>query len=128
MSVVKNRTTEEGRTFWNHVEGVAKQSRERRENYPTLTYEISEWAAVTFPNESLLGKLEHLSEEVAELMQQPDDLGEWADCFILLFDAARKHGLSHADILSAMRAKHEKNKNRKWHQSADGIYHHVKQP
>jgi predicted house-cleaning noncanonical NTP pyrophosphatase (MazG superfamily) len=125
MSVVKNKTTERNKDFWDHVEAVTTQSR-FHENYPELMHEIGAWAAVTFPDYSVQGKLEHLEEEVLELMAQPDDLEEWADCFILLFDAARKKGLSHTDILSAIRAKHEKNKARKWAQSTNGVYHHIK--
>lgn len=90
-----------------------------------LTDEIAVWAAKTFPDESVEGKLEHLKEEVEELLDDPDDLGEWADCFMLLFDAARKKGLAKAQIIEAMRAKFEVNKTRTWRDVGNGVHKHV---
>jgi predicted house-cleaning noncanonical NTP pyrophosphatase (MazG superfamily) len=93
-----------------------------------LLDEIAPWAEATFPREGTVQKLEHLFEEIKELIDSPDDLEEWADCFSLLFDAARKQGLSSTEIVTAMRAKFEKNKLRKWDDGGDnGVYHHVKE-
>lgn len=86
------------------------------------------WADATFPREGVAQKLEHLSEELTELRSDPCDLEEWADCFSLLFDAARKHKLSPEQITLSIRDKFEKNKLRKWDDGGqNGVYHHVKE-
>lgn len=93
---------------------------------PYLLQEIGAFAAKTFPKETVQGKLEHLQEEVVELRAEPDDMGEWADCFTLLFDAARQQGLTFNQIANAILAKYKKNKGRTWVENANGVYHHVK--
>lgn len=90
--------------------------------------EMAVWADATFPREGVAQKLEHLSEELAELRADPCDLEEWADCFSLLFDAARKHKLSPTQITLAIQDKFEKNKLRKWDDGGiNGVYHHLKE-
>ena len=92
-----------------------------------LLSEIAVWAEQTFPNEGVTGKLAHLKEEIEELLDDPTNLDEWADCFLLLFDAARKQGIEYDDIAAAMRAKFERNKLRRWVEDMPGIYHHVRE-
>lgn len=96
------------------------------EELPSLLIEIGQWAQVTFPDEGVAGKLIHLKEEVQELIDAPNDRDEWADCFLLLFDAARKQGLSFNDVANAINLKFQKNKLRTWTQDQPGVYHHVK--
>ena len=65
--------------------------------------------------------VEHLSREVQELRQEPTDLEEMADVFMLLV------GLSDGrDLVGAVRAKLEKNKGRTWGQpDEDGVVEHT---
>jgi NTP pyrophosphatase (non-canonical NTP hydrolase) len=87
--------------------------------------EIGDWSEKTFPKQTSVGKLHHLLEEVGELIEEcerePGFMAtslnknlEFADCFILLLDAARKEGLSSDDILVTISHKMEINKKRKW--------------
>lgn len=94
---------------------------------PALLREVGEWAQKTFPDESVKGKLLHLREEVDELLEAPGDEGEWADCFLLLFDAARKQGLAFNDVANMILRKYKKNRARKRKAEPDGVYHHVKE-
>ena len=52
---------------------------------------------------------------------------EFADCFILLLDAARKEGFSAKDILTAIVEKMEINKARKWGKpDVNGVMEHIR--
>ena len=49
------------------------------------------WSDAIFGEQaSPRGKLAHLEREIKELVEQPYDRMEYADCFILLLDAYRK--------------------------------------
>ena len=69
--------------------------------------------------------LTHLKEEVQELIEQPTDLMEWADCLLLLTDAADRAGLSIEDLIDAATLKLEINKKRTWEKGADGVFRHT---
>ena len=73
-----------------------------------------------------IGPLRHLQEEVVELIENPDDHMEWADCFLLLLDAAWRKGHSVEDLFDFARQKLEINKKRTWAKKANGVYNHVK--
>lgn len=73
-----------------------------------------------------LSPLLHLQEEVKELMDKPNDEMEWADCFLLLLDAARRKGHSVDALVKFANAKLEINKNRSWKQDENGVYKHIK--
>ncbi len=72
-----------------------------------------------------LAPLKHLQEEVKELIENPDDTMEWADCFLLILDAARRKGHSIDDLISFANAKLEINKKRSWKLTNDGIFKHI---
>lgn len=72
------------------------------------------WSDETFGIRTPLPSLHHLKKEVQEVIDEPHDLEEYADCFMLLIDSARIAGFSMVDILDAMWLKFEKNKNRQW--------------
>lgn len=59
-----------------------------------------------------LGPLRHLQEEVKELIDNPNDKLEWADCFLLLLDAARRKGYSMDDLVTFANGKLAINKTR----------------
>lgn len=68
--------------------------------------------------------LRHLAKEVQELLANPDDEMEWADCFLLLLDAARRKGYSVDDLMNFALKKLEINRERKWNKQPDGTYRH----
>lgn len=89
--------------------------------------DLGVWADATFgagrpPERSF----SHLQEEVEELIASPYDLKEYADCFILLIDSARRAGYDMETILKACNDKLEINKKRKWGTpDASGKVNHV---
>ena len=63
-----------------------------------------------------------------ELIAEPYDRMEYADCFMLLVDAARGAGISSAALLYAVRDKLNINKGRSWGDAGDdGIARHAEQ-
>lgn len=92
-----------------------------------LLIEIGEWAEKTFKSEDARGKILHLREEVDELLENLSDEEEWADCFLLLFDGARKQGFTFEQITELIYRKYQKNLTRTWKEEAGGVYHHVKE-
>jgi NTP pyrophosphatase (non-canonical NTP hydrolase) len=99
-----------------------------------LLDDIGVWSTKTFPNQTSISKLCHLTKEVEELKEaiakkhsREEKALEFADCFTLLFDSARIEGFNASDIKEAMEAKYEINKNRKWGvPDENGVIHHVK--
>jgi NTP pyrophosphatase (non-canonical NTP hydrolase) len=87
---------------------------ENKELQPLMN-ELRGWASATFPTQTVLGKVKHLEKEVKELIEAleeaaekgaDDSVGvgefgryikaaneEFADCFLLLIDAANLHGM-----------------------------------
>lgn len=66
------------------------------------------------PNARLNGVLDHISKEIEEIKQQPNDLEEWVDLIILAFDGAWRAGYSPDEIATAIEAKQTKNEGRSW--------------
>lgn len=90
--------------------------------------ERDEFSFKTFgsPEErSCIYPLKHLKKEVNELLENPDDPMEWADCFLLLLDAARRKGYSVDDLVKFGMKKLKINKKRKWKKQKDGTFKHV---
>ncbi len=92
-----------------------------------LFTEITEWQRETFRNaNNPVPALKHLQKEVVELISDPSDPLEYADCLFLLFDAAQRVGLTYDDLVVAVAQKFEINKARKWGApDADGVMEHV---
>ena len=74
---------------------------------------------------SCVEPLIHLKEEVNELIENPNDEMEWADCFLLLLDAAWRKGYSVDNLVEFASKKLEINKKRTWKKRSDGVYKHV---
>ena len=95
---------------------------------------ITQWQDETFPVASVLSKLHHLNDEIAELMQAIENgesdraiRFEFADCFLLLFGAANKSGLTYDDIKNCIDEKMILNRSRKWGApDANGVVKHLK--
>lgn len=78
---------------------------------------ISAWSQQTFGDDSTrgpLGALKHLELEARETQAAPDDASEYADCLILILDAARRAGMELTDLIEAAWVKHQVNVNRDW--------------
>jgi hypothetical protein len=60
------------------------------------------------------GVLAHVRKELVEIEADPDDLEEWVDGIILLFDGALRRGFNPDQIVAAIEAKQTKNEGRKW--------------
>ena len=78
--------------------------------------EQGEWSEETFgpsAERGPAGPLRHLQKEIGELAAA-DLEEELADCLFLVFDAARRAGMTHGDMVYAVFAKLSKNKRRKW--------------
>jgi len=91
-----------------------------------LQNDIGEFTDKTFGKSTTASKMAHLKQEADEVVADPQDILEWADCMILLFDAARREGFSTDELYHGMQKKLGINKKRKWGQAGtDGVVRHV---
>ncbi len=93
-----------------------------------LQRDLGRWSDATFGyGRSPDGCIAHLAAEVQELRAQPHDLTEYADCMLLLLDAARLAGHTSADLISGCFTKLEICKARKWGKpNAEGVVEHIR--
>lgn len=92
------------------------------ETLDDLMEECTVWANATFPHASNQSRANHLVKEALELQETPDDMEEAADVFMLLGHIAQDP----ARLREAVRAKLEKNRQRKWGSvQPNGIVEHV---
>jgi hypothetical protein len=94
-----------------------------------LMVEIKKFSNKTFGTPQVRnerGALEHLKLEVIELLDNTDDKHEWADCMLLLLDAARRKGITVNKLIDYCFEKIEINKTRTWEKAKNGIYLHKK--
>jgi hypothetical protein len=106
--------------------------------------DYNKWVSETFPDGSPQSSLKGLKRKIKELeyelmsnitLENDDDIFfsnericiEYADCFMYLFDSARRFGLSVDGIFYRLREKLDINKQRKWEKNNDNTYSHVKQ-
>ncbi len=82
----------------------------------------ADWSQATFGTDQErgpLGALRHLEKEARETQAAPDDIEEYADCFLLILDAARRAGISPLQLIEASKRKMEINRQRKWPRPVD---------
>lgn len=82
-----------------------------------LAGDVSKWSQDTFGTDSErgpVGSLCHLEKEAKEAQAKPYDAAEYADCFLLILDAARRAGLTPLALVKAAQAKMTVNKSRQW--------------
>ena len=79
-----------------------------------------------FNKSDSVGHILKLKEEADEVINEPTDIIEYADCFLCLFAAAYKAGFSYEDITKACEDKFKILKDRKWEISNSGLYQHIK--
>ena len=97
---------------------------EDAQSLENLLKEVYEWQLATFPHSNAFSKAKHLESEVKELLEDPSDQGELADCFFLIVGAIMSQGY---DIAEIVRAKLEINKARTWGKpDENGVAEHVR--
>ena len=94
-----------------------------------LVDQLFAWSLSTFgPSEDGYGCAAHLIKEAEEAKNTPNDVLEWADCFMLLVDGARRSGFSLQELLEAVETKFAICKQRKWlPPNAEGVIEHDRQ-
>lgn len=100
---------------------------------------VIEWQKKTFGEATTMSKLNHLAEEIIELIDAVDSHDgtpehekeqrlEFADCFLLLFGAANAAGMTYEDIVKCCNDKMEINRSRKWGKpQANGVVNHIRE-
>lgn len=74
----------------------------------------AEWSDRQFGNVGPVGPLKHLAKEAIEAAEAPDDISEFADILMLVWDATRRAGFSDEQLAEAVAEKLERNKRRAW--------------
>jgi hypothetical protein len=73
-------------------------------------------------------KIKHFIREAHELLKNPNDKSEMADCFLLLLDIARKSQVDANMLFEAAVAKFRINQARTWGPpDADGVCEHIRE-
>ena len=83
---------------------------------------LAEWSRATFGSDTErdhIGPLRHLAKEAVEAEVRPADPVEIADCLFLVFDAARRSGMTLDTLISVAEQKLLVNKARKWQKPTD---------
>jgi len=107
------------------------------ERIQKLQNNIAEWSDKTFGgSDRTIGILNHLKEEVLEVIEakelfekdpngitQQKMASEFADCLILILDAARKSDLNTDLLLQAAEYKMQINYKREWKEANEQGYH-----
>lgn len=85
----------------------------------------AEWSDRQFGNVGPVGPLKHLAKEANEAAEAPDDISEFADIIMLVWDATRRAGITDEQLAVAVAEKLERNKRRQWGAVKDGepCYH-----
>lgn len=87
----------------------------------------AEWSDRQFGNVGPIGPLKHLAKEANEAAEAPDDISEFADIIMLVWDATRRAGINDEQLAMAVAEKLERNKRRQWGAVKDGEpCHHLK--
>jgi hypothetical protein len=87
-----------------------------------LATDQSQWSQATFGTDAErgpLGALRHLEKEARETQEAPQDSEEYADCFLLILDAARRAGISPLQLIEAAQRKMVINRARTWPKPVD---------
>ncbi len=87
-----------------------------------------EWSDRVFGIRPATAPLAHLKKEVKEVYDKPHDIMEFADCRLLLMDAARIQGFTESDVYEACEKKFAINQAREWGEpDKDGAVEHIRE-
>jgi hypothetical protein len=89
--------------------------------------EMGEFSVEIFNDATSIEHMKKLKIEADEVILDPSDLFEYADCLLAFFAAAYKAGFTYENIEDASRIKLEVLKSRKWNKLDDGTYQHIKE-
>ena len=97
---------------------------ETLELFNQILEEQAVWSQETFGADGAAGRgpvgpLKHLAKEAKEAADAPDDIVEYADCFLLLADAMRRGKFTWPEMLRAAYAKLQVCKYRDWPEPVD---------
>lgn len=112
----------------NPAANICRPQLDDLEKYNEFWQRYFEFSSKTFgtPAErGCLGPLHHLKEEIQELILSPNDTMEWADCYLLLMDAARRNGFNTNDLLRFAEAKLTINQTRVWKKTENEVFKHI---
>ena len=87
-----------------------------------LVQDQSRWSQATFGTDQErgpLGALRHLEREAREAQEAPTNQDEYADCFLLILDAARRAGMTPLQLVEAAQRKMAVNRSRTWPRPVD---------
>jgi hypothetical protein len=97
--------------------GAAAQVLELGRALDALAKDHAAWSRVAFGDDLArgpVGALKHLEEEAREAQAAPHDRSEYADCLLLVLDAARRAGMTPYDLVLAAQKKMLVNRLRVW--------------
>lgn len=80
----------------------------------------AQWSDENFGSVGPIGPLRHLIKEAEEAIASPEDPHEYADCLMLVLDAARRAGFPFPDLIDAAVEKMEILKGRTYPKPKDG--------
>ncbi len=89
-----------------------------------LVMDQTVWSQKTFGLDSVrgpMGALKHLELEAKEAQENPEDRIEYADCFLLILDAARRAGINAKELIALAQEKLAINKKRVWPTPVDDM-------
>lgn len=98
-------------------------------NFYKYVVDHMKWSMDTFGiGQRTEGLLKHISKEMEEVRESPNDLTEWIDIIILALDGAWRAGYSPLQICMALVQKQQANMLRKWpaQTSEDQPTEHIK--
>lgn len=78
-----------------------------------------------FPNAGPVEHIKKLKQEADEVITEPNNLEEYADCLFALISASVKAGFTLDDLLNAAHKKALINQKRKWKLMQDGTHQHI---
>lgn len=113
--------------LWRDLYCVQVEPEVKRDPFYHVRNQHAEWSDRQFGNVGPIGPLKHLSKEAIEAAEAPDDISEFADIIMLVWDATRRAGFSDEQLAEAVAEKLERNKRRSWGSVTDGEpCHHLK--
>lgn len=89
------------------------------EYWGELSYKI-------FPKAGTIEHIKKLKQEADELISNPDDIEEYADCLLCLIAGARKKRIDPNDLIEVAYKKAMINERREWRELPDGTHQHIK--
>lgn len=78
-----------------------------------------------FPDAGSIEHMKKLKQEADEVISEPNNIEEYADCLFALISASVKAGYSYNELIEATFKKACINQKRKWKLMPDGTHQHI---